>query len=334
MASVRKLKKDDPNSPWIVEYTDAEGKRRRETPKSGLKKDAEAIRRRIERELTDGTQLAKSQTVTVARLCDLYAEHVESKVADGRVGRARAVQIQIHSKSIRARLGSHNLTELTRHHVEAFYNHLIANDKLAPITAKNRISTLRLMQDFAVKRGLMAKAPVAEAMKELRGTKKPRIRTFTQEEVGRILLAAADTKPYRGRPYAKCLLECFVNLAAFCGLRFGEIVALKPEAIDLDNRRIHIQHSYCRHAGVKQPKTSAGVRDVPLAPHVVALLRKWSDEFARGNPEGLLFTTWGGTTSHSEISAVTTGCHCCNARACPVSTRRTSTLFGTSRQAG
>ena len=36
MASVRKLKKDDPSSPWIVEYTDpATGKRRRATPEIG-----------------------------------------------------------------------------------------------------------------------------------------------------------------------------------------------------------------------------------------------------------------------------------------------------------
>lgn len=36
MASIRKLKKDDPNSPWVVEYTDHTGKRRRATPKTGL----------------------------------------------------------------------------------------------------------------------------------------------------------------------------------------------------------------------------------------------------------------------------------------------------------
>ncbi len=62
MASVRRLKPNDPKSPWIVEYTDASGKRRRKMPKTGLKKDAEALRLKIEREMGDGVHVAKPTT--------------------------------------------------------------------------------------------------------------------------------------------------------------------------------------------------------------------------------------------------------------------------------
>lgn len=296
MASVRQLKTPNKEGkrPWVVEYTDAEGKRRRETPVTGLFKDAEVIRKRIERDEADGKLLATSRTITVARLCDLYAEHVEAKVRDGRIGRARAVQIDRHSRGIKAALGSRKLTELTRQHVEDFYNKCVGEDGLAPITAKNRVSTLRLMQDFAIKRNFMVKAPIAEAMKDLRGIVKPRVRTFSHDEIG-LILSTAKTRRFRGTPRNTALTNCFVSLAAFCGMRFGEIVALKAENVDLRSRCIHVKHSFCQYTGLKAPKTKAGIRDIPLAPHLIAILRDWQENFHVPNSAGLLFSAVNGS---------------------------------------
>lgn len=66
MASIRKLfpkghpKHDE--SPWVVEYTDPSGKRRRATPKSGLQKDAKKLRLKIELEIEQGVHIAESQS--------------------------------------------------------------------------------------------------------------------------------------------------------------------------------------------------------------------------------------------------------------------------------
>lgn len=95
MASVRKRDPKDPNSPWVCEYTDAVGKRHRITPKTGLKKDADAARRRIEAEIERGEHVAVSEDRTVGQLCEEYLRHIEDRWRDGRVGRGRHEVLRI-----------------------------------------------------------------------------------------------------------------------------------------------------------------------------------------------------------------------------------------------
>jgi integrase len=184
------------------------------------------------------------------------------------------------------------LTDLTRHHIDQYYTHLTTKKKLAPMTAKDRMATLKAMQNFAIKRGLMLKSPVDEAMKDLRGIKKPRIQTFNQDQIAAVIRVAATTKPFRGRDYTMAMTECFVHLAAFCGLRYGEIVGLTLANVDLQNRCIRVRHSFCRVSGLKGPKTAAGIRDVPLAPHIAVLIQKWVNRYYEDNALGLLFTNY------------------------------------------
>lgn len=79
MASVRQLPtpRKDGKRPWVCDYTDAGGKRRRITPKSGLKRDADAARLRIEAELAGGTHIAPSSALTVEAVCERYLRHMD-----------------------------------------------------------------------------------------------------------------------------------------------------------------------------------------------------------------------------------------------------------------
>ena len=59
---------------------------------------------------------------------------------------------------------------------------------------------------------------------------------------------------------------------------------------NLEARIVRLRHSLTAWDELKGPKTQAGIRDVPLPLHVVALFREWLATFYRENERGLLFT--------------------------------------------
>jgi integrase len=66
-------------------------------------------------------------------------------------------------------------------------------------------------------------------------------------------------------------------LALFCGLRAGEVLALRWRSIDLDERVLHVRESVEEVAGqplpIKPPKTAAGVCQLTMPDIVVDALR-------------------------------------------------------------
>ena len=69
-----------------------------------------------------------------------------------------------------------------------------------------------------------------------------------------------------------------VLLAAWCGLRFGELTELRRGDVDVKRRRcIHIRRGVTRVGGgyaVGTPKTDAGTRDVSIPPHLMPVVRE------------------------------------------------------------
>lgn len=66
-------------------------------------------------------------------------------------------------------------------------------------------------------------------------------------------------------------------LMCFAGLRRGETLALRRQDIDLKAGFIHVSRQRLRVNGILQitkPKSSAGVRDVPIAPELLPILEK------------------------------------------------------------
>jgi integrase len=119
------------------------------------------------------------------------------------------------------------------------------------------------------------------------------IRTFTSEEVLR-LLAATRHRTRRFTARGGDFLECAVNIAAFCGLRYGEVMALSLDTADLDQRVFRVRHSLTRWDVLKAPKTKAGVRDVPIPTHVALMVRDWIAKHYVPNERGLIFRTASG----------------------------------------
>jgi len=118
-----------------------------------------------------------------------------------------------------------------------------------------------------------------------RRVKKIRPASLVEIEV----LAAA--MPERYRP--------MVLLSSWCGLRFGEVTELRRKDLDLTNGVIHVRRGVVRSGGqtvIGSPKSSAGVRDVAIPPHLIAMLRAHREAIPVRGVDGLLFPAANGTS--------------------------------------
>lgn len=96
---------------------------------------------------------------------------------------------------------------------------------------------------------------------------------------------AADTFP------AKSDALAFL-MAAWCGLRFGELAALRRDRIDLLHGKVRVAEMVTELASGERfagpPKTSAGRRTVAIPPNVVPVLEEHMATVGPG-PDALLF---------------------------------------------
>jgi integrase len=81
-------------------------------------------------------------------------------------------------------------------------------------------------------------------------------------------------------------------LAAWCGLRFGELAELRRSDIDMKNGKIRIRRAVVHVNGeaiVGTPKSDAGSRDVAIPPHLLPVVRQHLADHAEFGRDGLLF---------------------------------------------
>lgn len=307
MASVAKREwtyKGETKTAWVVRYKD-DGKHR--SKQYDKKKDAELFRRKVEREIEDGTHVAASIATSLRDVCDEFLRHSEDRMRFGGIGRYRYQALSIHiNKSILPHLGQYKISELHQNKIEDWIKRIVREDGLAVSTAGDRFRTLRSIENYAMTRGLIKRRFTDAAAATLKGQKRPKIRTFDVEQISRLLSTVENRASHKHR--SSELLTCYVHLAAFCGLRLGEINGLTIENVDLKARVVRVRHSLTAWDELKGPKTEAGVRDVPLPLHLAGLLREWVARRYVPNARNLLFRTpAGGRIDNGNLSAMWRG---------------------------
>lgn len=171
------------------------------------------------------------------------------------------------------------LVSITRADVVAWYRQL---DAATPTRRAHAYALFRAVMNSAVDEGLIADNPVRVVGAGAQ-TRKPEVELFTAEQVGQL----ADLMPPRHR--------AAVLIAAWCGLRFGELAALRRGDLDLPKEgpaMLHVRRGVVKVEGrhvLDTPKSASGVRSVPIPPHVVADLRHHLKHFAQWGAEGLVF---------------------------------------------
>lgn len=176
-------------------------------------------------------------------------------------------------KPVIAAYGQMQVQQLTKSHVDDLMNRLTAGGLVksngrprkpwSPRSVNLMVTVLQMVLEDALRQGLVVRN-VAALVDRLEQTK-PKMKTFTEAEVRRVLAAASEDRD-----------EIAWHLA-LSGLRRGEICGLKWDDIDTTAGTVTIQRARILVDGEVQealPKSDSGVRVLPLPDPLVGILRR------------------------------------------------------------
>jgi integrase len=119
-----------------------------------------------------------------------------------------------------------------------------------------------------------------------------RMRGFDKEPTSEQPTASVD-QVWRLAALMPRRFQALVIFAAFTGLRWGELVALRVRDVDLDTGVVHVIRKFAELQNGERvpgrPKSDAGFRTVALPSALVAVVREHLVEFPPSDPEELIF---------------------------------------------
>jgi integrase len=126
---------------------------------------------------------------------------------------------------------------------------------------------------FAARRGLIPSDPLQNLT---RGDRPQPVDSepaheWSDEEVVALVTASEELA---AKPESRYDYSTLIKTAVYTGLRQSELLGLQWRCVDLDDAVLVVEQQWARSREVTAPKTKAGTRRVPLAPHVVAMLRR------------------------------------------------------------
>lgn len=179
-------------------------------------------------------------------------------------------------------LGSLQLDHITPAAVRAWHSRL----DTGPTRRAHAYSLLRTILNTAVADDIIPANPC-----RLRGAgQSQRVRDIRPASLDE-LAALAEAMPAR--------LRLIVLLAAWCGLRFGELVELRRKDIDTKDGALRVRRAVTGVHGkpvIGTPKSDAGVRVVSIPPHLVPVIAEHLLQHAAKGRDGLLFTATDGVS--------------------------------------
>jgi integrase len=165
------------------------------------------------------------------------------------------------------------VAKIARKHVASFVRDLSAKNSakgtpLSRAVVKHALRLVKRCLDAAADEGLVSANPAA-GVEVPRRAGGPRKWTYlTVDEIERVLALSHDERD--PRPMDLTLERRAVYaIAIYAGLRKSEIWALRWEHMDLEGARPQIH--------VREGKSDAAVRDVPLLPQALEHVRRWRD---------------------------------------------------------
>lgn len=213
---------------------------------------------------------------TVADAAHAWLKRCERDGLDTQTVKTYRSQVGNH---VLPRLGSRVLSELRRADIKDFVDEML-DDNSREMTRKVLVSLKSLLGE-AVEREWIDASP-ATSVKLKRQTRHiKRAEIPTKEEI-RLLLE-----------HAKPRHRALIVTAVFTGMRISELRGLTWEHVDFERRILRVRGRANRLNEMGSPKSSAGTRDIPMAPMVVGALQAWQPNCPNG-PLGLVFPNGAG----------------------------------------
>ena len=164
--------------------------------------------------------------------------------------------------------------------VRAWHAGMLRLGKPGPVTVAKAYRLLRTILNAAVEDGLLVRNPCT--IKGAGVERSPERPIATIEQV--YYLADAIEPRYR----------VMVLLATFCGLRLGELLALRRDRVDLVRGRINVlEQRSDLPDGTRvfgPPKTAAGVRSISIPPHLMEEVLFHLDTWVAQGGESFVFS--------------------------------------------
>jgi integrase len=268
-----KTRRGEDKEAWIIDYLDQDGKRHVET--FNRKKDAVDREAKVRIDISRGTHVAPSASITVAEAAARWLKNVE---ANGRE-RSTLRQYQQHVRHhILPRIGGIRLARLTPTIVEHFRNQLLGNGiggegALSRPLARKVLTSLKSLLRVARYSHVAADVKIDSSKRQQR--LEPGIDFPTPSEIKRLVDAAAT-------PWQRALLLT----VALTGLRASELRGLRWRDVDLEHAVLHVRQRADRFNQIGPPKSAAGSRTIPLAPELITALKRWKPACPKGKARG------------------------------------------------
>lgn len=195
--------------------------------------------------------------------------------------RTRGDYQRILDKHLDPKFGTTPLRAITPTMVRSWYATL---DKSTPTMRAHTYSLMRTVMRAAVADDLIAASP-CRIPKAGKVERQVSIRPATLAE----LEVIAAKMPAR--------LRLMVLLAAWLGLRFGELAELRRHDVDLAHNLVRVRRGVVRVKGgrvVDTPKSTAGIRPVAIPPHLVPAVEAHLAEHVPAGRGALLFPAFTG----------------------------------------
>ena len=250
-------------------YKDILTGKTKETMKRGFltKGEAEAFLLELNQRMKTNTFLPEKST----SIRDYLLEWLEIYV---KINLRRSTYLgykRILEKHIIPHLGNFSLKDVTPMDIDKMYAHLLQNgraDGKGGLAAKTVLYTHRVLNEameHAVKKRMIFLNPVRSVM-NVPKPKRFKGNVYTAEEILNLLELAKNTT-----------LEIPVALAAVCGLRRGECLALTVDDIDFANKTITINKQFLdldKQAVLGEPKSEESNRVISAPPEVFAIIER------------------------------------------------------------
>jgi integrase len=247
---------------YFLDFYDQHGVRQRHLmPKGTTKAQAKKELRDREEEVEKGTYLAPKE---VPRFKEVAADWIAHKKA-----KIRETTWEVYEGHVRNHFDDLNdllINRVTIAKVEKFITER-QTQGMNIGTLRKILVTLGQILSYAVKHRYMDFNPLREAERprdQAKGVEESdKIAVLTPEQIAALLERVPDQK-----------YQTLFLMAIMTGARQGELLGLKWDDIDWENRQVFIQRSYNK-GRFFAPKTKGSRRRIDLSPIVVQELKKW-----------------------------------------------------------
>lgn len=279
MGSVRRK----PSGRWEARYRDPAGCQRGQTFRT--KREAELFLQRVGADVQRGEWIdPEAARMRFRRFAERWLEtKVNLKES------TQADYLSVLSNHLLPAFGDLPLARVDRVAVQAWVAASVKRG-LGAGTIRNAYGVLRQVMGAAVEAGAISKTPCRGI--DLPTVVRDEMNFVTHEEIAALAEAMAHPKDYKGRPRGNFpQFALAVQVAAYTGVRFGELAALRRKRVDLLHRRIHVAESVKEVRGrlVFGPTKTYETRTVPFPDFLAEPLARHLDGLP-GDFDQLVFT--------------------------------------------